>query len=212
MMSIHTRSSARRWLVGLALGAAGWSAQATAQATTTVAAPPSDYLGQQDREIKALSAQETQSLLAGKGVGLARAAELNGYAGPKHVLDLARPLGLSAEQIERTQALFLAMEGRAKPAGRALVEAERELDRMFANKTVTRDALQEQLLKIGGLQANVRAAHLQTHVLQRELLSAEQNALYIRLRGYVVGGEAVPAHAAPAYSTDPAGSNSHTHR
>jgi hypothetical protein len=36
-----------------------------------VAAISFDYLGQQHREIKALSAQETQSLLAGKGKGMA---------------------------------------------------------------------------------------------------------------------------------------------
>ena len=45
------------------------------------------YAGQEAREIKALSAEELGDLLAGKG--LAKAAELDGYAGPAHVLELA---------------------------------------------------------------------------------------------------------------------------
>lgn len=40
--------------------------------------PPS-YAGQEQREIKSLSAEDVQSLLTGKGMGLAKAAELNGY-------------------------------------------------------------------------------------------------------------------------------------
>ena len=36
-------------------------------------------------------------LKAGRGMGLALAAELNGYPGPSHVLELADKLKLSAE-------------------------------------------------------------------------------------------------------------------
>lgn len=45
--------------------------------------------GQQHRQIKALSADEIQNYLAGKGAGMAKAAELNHYPGPTHVLELA---------------------------------------------------------------------------------------------------------------------------
>ncbi|MGH7485986.1 MAG: hypothetical protein ACREMY_10365, partial [bacterium] len=45
------------------------------------------YAGQQSREIKALSQEEAAGLLAGKGMGFAKAAELNGFAGPAHVLE-----------------------------------------------------------------------------------------------------------------------------
>jgi hypothetical protein len=37
------------------------------------------YAGQQTRAIKALSSQEEQDIRLGKGMGLAKAAELNGY-------------------------------------------------------------------------------------------------------------------------------------
>lgn len=49
----------------------------------------SPYAGQESREIKALSPDEIAALRKGDGMGFAKAAELNGYPGPRHVLDLA---------------------------------------------------------------------------------------------------------------------------
>jgi hypothetical protein len=56
------------------------------------------YAGMQSRSIKALSDQQIADLNAGRGMGLALAAELNGYPGPLHVLELADKLDLSADQ------------------------------------------------------------------------------------------------------------------
>ena len=58
----------------------------------------SPYAGQQARDIKALSPDEIQGYLTGQGMGLAKAAELNGYPGPLHVLELAAELKLTEEQ------------------------------------------------------------------------------------------------------------------
>jgi hypothetical protein len=60
-------------------------------ATSTVFAQ-SPYSGMQTRSIKALSEQQVADLTAGRGMGLALAAELNGYPGPFHVLELADKL------------------------------------------------------------------------------------------------------------------------
>ena len=70
------------------------------------AAPESPYVGQESRGIKALSPEDVDAYLAGKGMGLAKAAELNGYPGPAHVLELASQLSLTSDQRARTQALF----------------------------------------------------------------------------------------------------------
>ena len=51
--------------------------------------PLSPYAGQQTRAIKALSPEDLAGLLNGEGRGMAKAAELNGYPGPVHVLELA---------------------------------------------------------------------------------------------------------------------------
>ena len=55
----------------------------------------SPYAGMQSRAVKALTDQQIADLRAGRGMGLALAAELNGYPGPMHVLELADRLSLS---------------------------------------------------------------------------------------------------------------------
>jgi len=65
----------------------------------------------------------------------------------------------------------------------ALVDKERELDRLFATKAITRDRLAKSLKNIGALQARVRGAHLKTHLTQVEILTPEQNSRYGKLRG-----------------------------
>ena len=56
---------------------------------------PAPYAGQQARSIKSLSAEDVAALLKGEGMGMAKAAELNGYPGPVHVLTLADELRLT---------------------------------------------------------------------------------------------------------------------
>ena len=154
-----------------------------------VAFAASPYAGEQSRDIKALSADDIAGLQAGKGMGHAKAAELNGFAGPAHVLELADALHLTAEQRARTEALFAAMSAKASARGRALVDKERELDALFASRTVTPERLTASLQAIGALQAQVRLAHLEAHLAQVQILTAEQNAHYAELRGY---GRAAP--------------------
>jgi Spy/CpxP family protein refolding chaperone len=144
----------------------------------------SPYAGQESREIKALSPEDVSALLSGKGMGFAKAAELNGFAGPAHVLELATQLHLTPEQRARTEALFASMSAKASSSGRALVDKERELDQLFATKAITPERLSSALKEIGGLQAQVRDAHLEAHLAQVEILTPEQNARYSELRGY----------------------------
>ena len=117
-------------------------------------------------------------------MGFAKAAELNGFPGPAHVLELATQLALTNEQLAKTKLLFASMEQRAKDLGRRLVEAEQSLDALFASRQVTPAKLEESLAEIGALQGRVRGAHLAAHIEQARILSPEQNASYFRLRGY----------------------------
>jgi Heavy-metal resistance len=143
------------------------------------------YAGQQTRAIKALSAQEVQDLLEGKGMGLAKAAELNGYPGPMHTLENARAMGLSEDQKANTLALMNAHKARVKAIGQTLVAEEKNLDTLFSQGKITSEALDSATQKIGQLQAQIRADHLRTHLEQTALLSKEQIAKYKSLRGYV---------------------------
>ena len=76
------------------------------------------------------------------------------------------------------------MQTKAVALGRQLVDEERKLDRLFASATVTQDSLQQSVTRIGALQADVRAAHLEAHLEQAKILTPEQRAHYLRLRGY----------------------------
>lgn len=152
--------------------------------TTPALASASPYSGQETRDIKSLAPSDVTDYLAGKGMGLAKAAELNGYAGPAHVLELAKPLALTTEQQTSTQALFAAMQASAIELGRSLVEQERRLDHLFATQTVTPEALDAALQRIGELQARLRATHLQAHLSQVAILTPQQNLRYSELRGY----------------------------
>jgi hypothetical protein len=158
------------------------SAQHTGHAPASSA--PSPYAGQQARDIKALSPAQAANLLEGKGMEQAKAAELNGYPGPMHVLELAGPLALSATQLRDSEALLAAHKAEARSLGARLVDAERRLDAAFAGRQIDTAQLELLTRQIGLLQAELRASHLRTHLRQTRLLTAPQVVLYAELRGY----------------------------
>lgn len=142
------------------------------------------YAGMQQRPIKALSAQQIDDLRAGKGMSLALPAELNGYPGPLHALELADPLKLSPEQRSRTQALFAQMQQESRAAGEELIAAETALDALFRDKRATAETLSGATSRAALAQGKLRETHLRYHLVMMEVLSAEQVASYNRLRGY----------------------------
>ena len=193
-MNIMNHSFAIKFIAACAAlaGAGGVFSQHTGPGEHTVpdgtATAQTPYAGQQARDIKALSARDAQDLIDGKGMGLALAAELNGYPGPMHVLEHARALGLSDAQRDSSARLMAAHKEEARALGRQLVEAERELDQAFATRQIEATALRTRLQRIGALQAAIRDAHLQTHLTQTALLTPAQIARYNQLRGYGTAG------------------------
>jgi Spy/CpxP family protein refolding chaperone len=147
----------------------------------------SPYAGQQDRVIKSLSSERMAGLESGRGLGYAKAAELNGYPGPKHVLELADELELSETQRARTRELFEAMQERAAALGRDLIAAEAALDEAFARRDISPERLAELVAASARIEGDLRRAHLEAHLDQAALLDDEQVARYVRLRGYAVG-------------------------
>lgn len=146
------------------------------------------YAGEERREVKSLSAEEVESLMKGEGAGMARAAELNHYPGPRHVLDLADKLKLTPAQRERAQKIFDAMRAEAVRLGAQVVEAERALDALFARGEADAPGLERASREVGRLRADLRAAHLRAHVEMRAALTPEQVRLYDELRGYTAPG------------------------
>ncbi len=166
-----------------------------------VLAPPSvlaqaqqPYAGFETRPIKALSDQQIADLKAGRGMGLALAAELNGYPGPVHVLELAGALELSEPQRAKLQALFDAMQAQTVPLGEMLIAEEAALDRQFAGKSVTEASLAATMQAIGATQAALRVAHLKYHLATAAALTPVQVKRYTELRGYAGDAPAVHRH------------------
>lgn len=150
----------------------------------------SPYAGQQQRRIKALSDEDRTALAQGQGMGYAKAAELNGYPGPTHVLELARALQLSPPQQEATRRLLAEHKAAARKLGEQVIAAERALDQVFAAKTADAAGVQRLTADIARLQGELRAEHLKTHLAQAALLTPEQVQRYAELRGYAGSGAA----------------------
>jgi Spy/CpxP family protein refolding chaperone len=161
-------------------------------AVPALAQVPGGYAGQQTREIKALSAQEQADLLAGRGMGLARAGELNHHPGPAHVLEMRDKLELTLDQLAAVQASFRRMEAAAKPLGTELVQRERELDAAFQQGAMTPARLAADTEEIGTLQGRLRGIHLAAHLEMRAVLTPQQVTAYDALRGYADGAAPSP--------------------
>ena len=149
----------------------------------------SPYVEYQGRPIKALSAELVVAYLAGDGMGFALAAELNGYPGPRHVLQLADSLSLDATQHAEVAAIFDRMRAHAQVLGAAVVAQEQTLDSLFAEGTITAERLKSLLADIATLQGQLRAAHLAAHLTLLDVLSQHQIQEYQRLRGYAAQGQ-----------------------
>lgn len=147
----------------------------------------SPYAGMEGRAIKALSAGETTDLLEGEGMGFALAAELNGYPGPKHVLEMADALELTAEQRTRIRAVMDAMRKEARQLGERVVEGERALDAAFRARDLTEAALTTAVRDLGALRGELRAVHLAAHLATERILTLHQVHRYRALRGYGTG-------------------------
>lgn len=154
----------------------------------------SPYVGQEKRKIKALSSEDIEGYLTGQGMGFAKAAELNHYPGPKHVLQLAEELHLSKEQAERTQSVFDEMQSDAISIGRLIVEKEKTLDSLFANQEIDKSTLKEIVVEIGRLAGELRAVHLVAHLDMRKILTTHQIERYDEMRGYMGDDGRVPLH------------------
>ena len=143
----------------------------------------------QNRAIKALSTPEINALLDGSGTafgGMAKAAELNGYPGPKHVLELVDEgrMALTDVQLEQVRGLFEEMRSEAVERGERIVDMERRLDALFDEREVTVSLLEELVMKIGVESAHLRTVHLRAHLRMMELLTMEQIEMYNVERGY----------------------------
>jgi Spy/CpxP family protein refolding chaperone len=139
-------------------------------------------------QARSLTESEVQGYLQGRGMGMAKAAELNSYPGPMHVLELADKLSLTDIQRRDTQRTFEAMRAEAIRIGKLIVEKEGDLNRLFAGGKAERVDVEHMVRGIAELHAKLRAVHLNAHLEMKRILSIEQIKTYDELRGNRVAG------------------------
>jgi len=144
----------------------------------------SPYAGQETQKIKSLSAERVADLLAGRGAGYAKAAELNGVPGPAHVLEMKDSIALTADQVRHVRALHARMEREARNLGKQFVTLESELNDAFASTRLDLEDLRSRLTHLGRSESALRFVHLAAHLEVLDILTVDQIRLYIRLRGY----------------------------
>lgn len=149
----------------------------------------SPYVGQENRTIKALPSEDIKGLKKGSGTpfgGMAKPAELNGYPGPKHVLDADEEnlINLSEEQREKIEELYQEMKTKAIRIGKELLKVEKRLDEEFKNKTITKESLKNRTEKSAILYGKLRSTHLEYHLSVTSILNSSQIKRYNKVRGY----------------------------
>ncbi|WP_286758457.1 hypothetical protein [Ralstonia sp. RL] len=144
----------------------------------------SPYAGEQQRALKAVSAQDIADLEAGRGMGLSKVAELNHYPGPKHVLDAAKSLKLADTQIQQVRQLQEGMQHEAQRLGTQILAKEAELDSLFSGHNANEDQVHTLVADIAKLQGELRFVHVNAHLATTRLLTSEQILAYDQLRGY----------------------------
>ena len=152
----------------------------------------SQYQGQETRSIKALSEDDIKGLLTGAGTplgGMAKPAELNGYPGPRHVLDAisAGEFEVTAEQKLKIETLYAEMKAQAIILGEKIIAAEQKIDDEFVGNTATEESLRNNIAMSADSYKQLRFVHLKYHLLMKDVLTPEQVQQYNLLRGYVGG-------------------------
>lgn len=182
---------ALRFLIVLLLGVAAGAAvpfEAAAQSPRVLPTPGrfAPYVAADGDTAYGLSQREAQGLLAGRGMGMARPAEMNGYPGPLHVLELADELALTPEQKQQARSARERVITEAPMLGRQIVEKELALDRLFRSGSAEAARIDALSQEIGRLRAELRAIHLRAHVVMQRALAVEQVRTYMAARGHAV--------------------------
>ncbi len=145
----------------------------------------SSYAHSRGAEVVSLTDDEVRALRQGEGMGLARAAELNHFPGPRHLLDLASDLGLSDAQVQRIRAIHDRMKSQAVAKGEDIIVAEKHLADLFASGDPSARKMTRVTEHLGAMRGQLQAIHLLAHIEAARELSAGQIREYDRLRGYL---------------------------
>jgi len=118
----------------------------------------------------------------GEGGGMAMIAEMSGYPGPRHLLDIVDSLRMGPRQVQLIANLYDEIRASAAGLGNIIIMKEEELEDLFESGRADEPAVRKLASEIGRLRGDLRAIHLVAHLKSRELLTTEQLARYMALR------------------------------
>ena len=133
------------------------------------------YAGQEERTVKTLSDEERRALLNGQGMGLAKAAELNHYPGPRHVLDLAAPLQLSDRNAPTPRRSMIACTRKRCASAPSSSTGSRHW--IGYSRRGRECGELDTWPDIAQLRGDLRVVHLQAHVEMKGVLSASRSTV-----------------------------------
>jgi Spy/CpxP family protein refolding chaperone len=119
-----------------------------------------------------------QSLENAEGAGMAAYADVNGYPGPRHVLEMQALLGLTDDQVKDIESISDEMSEKARVKGEAIIAEEGKLASVFASGTAQQDEVEHLAVTIGSLRGELRAIHLIAHIQAAQVLTDKQRELY----------------------------------
>jgi len=125
---------------------------------------------------------DKDGLLNAEGMGQAKYAEMNGYPGPKHVLDLADKLKLTDDQKKSIQSFYDEMSTRSKEIGKQVIRVEQELNDAFVQGFISEKSIRTDSEEIDRLRGKLRAVHLVAHLKTKAIMNESQIAMYKKLR------------------------------
>ena len=125
---------------------------------------------------------DRDGLLAAEGMGQAKYAEMNGYPGPKHVLDLSKELQLTEAQRKSVQEIYNEMKARATDLAERIIRVEEELNDSFKSGMVAEKSVRDDAEQIGKMRGRLRSVHLIAHLKTKNVLMPPQIEQYKKLR------------------------------
>lgn len=117
---------------------------------------------------------DKDKLLKGEPMGQTLVAERNNFPSPQKILTLKDQLGLSKDQIRKIDEMLKNSSISITVQGQEIVEAEEDLNNLFASDALNEKMLRTKLEYIGKLRANLRFTHLQTYLRAKQILSVNQ--------------------------------------
>lgn len=133
--------------------------------------------------IRSLPGRDIVALAGGEGGGLAKIADLNGYPGPRHVLDMDAHLNLTTRQREQLRQVMSTMEADAKEVATRYLSALAQLEEDTRQGSLSGDQFLKRYRAVEALRTELGAVHLITHFKTKDLLTPAQVATYYKPQG-----------------------------